>query len=1242
MRATWIAIDTGLAIYNQGTDEHRAIKSPHIFVNFKLNKFLNHWFSMMTNLKKILAQPDTIIFLGSGISLWSGLPTWSGMIEELAKFLERGAGGAELVRAEAKKGDLLQAASYGFDKLTKQQIGEFIREACRYGRARPHEIHHKIVSLGPRCFITTNYDDLIEQSLREWQPDRFYRPPVTNRHLTETAEIVHARSIDFIFKPHGDAADSESIILTREQYRRLLPQGENQAALESVKMLLASRPVLYLGFGLRDPDFIYIRDLLANTYKGGIRDHYAIMADVQEQEIDYWRRNYGIHLLGYNTVERADGAKDHSPLLTLLDSFLEFPTTQSISTFNPNSADVLLALARHAAVLGRYSICHPELPIRVNLDREQKKLAATEVRRFDYGLVEKLLDSGPERLVLTGLPGAGKTYSLHRAAARLADQLNEICLSDSFNKESITIPIIVDLKLYKGDLNALISQILPEGLPFQDLIKSYKVKIFVDSFNEMPREYLESGSYEADFLSFISAIGQSSLIIGSRTTDGLSRLELPSFHLDQIERKAIERELIRLDINFEGRFSNEIFDLAQRPFYFQHIISGRINLPKEAHPRDFYRCFLDKLRSAFLVRFYLDFDIEKALSNTAYAALDKGSEAFLISLLIGELSALLPMNCRVTPMEVINWLVSESILIPYSKGRIGFVHQSITEYLAATELARRYESDPRELKEKLALRRWDQALFLALSFLSNLQAKDFIDDVVRADMILAINASKYIESGRDEVVLALLNKLYELKVIGNEFSGRIEHALAFGVQASEVHETVIRKFIDFGSTLGGAAVCLLLSIKGAEVKQEVIHMLYERRGDFNFGLRIGDILAPHITEEDSLLIASLADLIQSETESNPELDEDSYSGFIYVTGKLLSKLELPALARSFSLETNELVRNPFRAKLLCKILGNNISTEALLYAGDLLINGIDEAASTMAKIAVFSDDEDNICWDGLNYKHAARLQDLIENFLIPKALQALCRERSDIANYIKTRAQENEGLLKALLLHCTNPKDMAPVFSELERIAALEIKGREGMSFDLLTSIDIDWQGHESLFVKLLKLRDVNLTNELLGSSIPVHIKNLGILELGDIRWWLEWMRDEDESANDVKYWFLAKLGDVLGHYISKHTRAAFLEEFNQRSEFRRLIYKFIIPRMDVTTDEIGSEATSFLLAELSRGKIRPWSRDNILGAAATEDFIAERLMPLLINAQEPLKGNLLLILELAGTRHGRRYLVES
>jgi hypothetical protein len=137
---------------------------------------------MEEKLKQVLGQEDTVLFVGSGISCWSGLPTWPRLIEELAAFIEAQGMSAELVRTEAIRNDLLQAASYGVDLLTKTQFAEFIRKACRLGTVHPHEIHRKIVCLGPRCFVTTNYDSLIEDSLRLWQPDRFFRV-VTNRQV---------------------------------------------------------------------------------------------------------------------------------------------------------------------------------------------------------------------------------------------------------------------------------------------------------------------------------------------------------------------------------------------------------------------------------------------------------------------------------------------------------------------------------------------------------------------------------------------------------------------------------------------------------------------------------------------------------------------------------------------------------------------------------------------------------------------------------------------------------------------------------------------------------------------------------------------------------------------------------------------------------------------------------------------------------------------------------------------------
>ena len=424
----------------------------------------------MEKLRQVLAQDDTVLFVGSGVSVWSGLPLWPAFIEELAVFLENSGANPDLVRAEARKGDLLQAASYGFDKLTPAQIGDFVRGACRYGKAKPHEIHQKLVSLGPRCFVTTNYDNLIEEALRTWQKDRFYPSAVTNRHLTELGEIVHARSMDFVFKPHGDAGDSKSIILTREQYRQLLPDGEVHAALESVKTLMVSRPVVYFGFGLRDPDFIYIRDLLSNTYKGGTRDHYAVMADVSDPEVDYWRKNYGIHIISYATMERHDGSRDHVGLLKLLDSLIDAGTpTASITPpaidASSWSSDTVLALARHAAKLSRVPKIDPEYPIRVTIERagNVRSSASLVLNEFDYSPVQKFLEEGPYRAVFIGLPGAGKSYSLSRAAAHLAEKLHQDCLSESINGKDFVVPVFADMKLYRGNLADLISGVIPHG-----------------------------------------------------------------------------------------------------------------------------------------------------------------------------------------------------------------------------------------------------------------------------------------------------------------------------------------------------------------------------------------------------------------------------------------------------------------------------------------------------------------------------------------------------------------------------------------------------------------------------------------------------------------------------------------------------------------------------------------------------------------------------------------------------------
>lgn len=1201
----------------------------------------------MEKLRQVLAQEDTVIFVGSGISMSSGLPSWPSLIEELAQFIEFNGYKADLVRSEAIKGDLLQAASYGFDKLTPQQIGEFIKKVCRYGIAQPQEIHRKIVSLGPRCYITTNYDNLIEESLRKWQSDQFFKPPITNRQLTSMGELVHARATNFIFKPHGDASDCESIILTREQYRQLLPQGELHAALESLKLLLVSRPVVYLGFGLRDPDFNYVRDILANIYKNGAHDHYAIMADVTDAETDYWRKNYGIHLVGYTTTERPDKTRDHTPLLTLLDTLLQKvaePTT--VPGFDPSITDNVLSLARYSAGLSRSPKLSREFKLRVHTKTKNQGEYDfySGIHKYNHSPVERFLDESAERALLIGMPGAGKTYSLRRAAARLAEKLNEVCLAEPFSENEIVVPIFADLKLYRGDLAELVSQTLPKNLLLNELTRRLKVKIFLDSFNEMPREYWESGSYEADFSKFISGIGNSSLVIGSRTNDGLDKLGLPVYYLDQIDKEDVTTELQRLNIKIEGRFDREILSLLQRPFYFQYVVSGTICLPKEAHPKDFYQSLFESVQKSFESRFNERLDLEKSLSLVAYDALNRGEEAFPLTELLKILKSNVEASSAVDidVRDVSNWLVSASILIPHTGGRVAFVHQSVTEYLAAKELARLYQTTSHVLMEKLSLTRWDQALFLTLSLLPSEQSELFLEDVIKADFSLALNASKYIELGRDEILARLLKEIPSHYKDISTSDWLMCSAVESGLPLTEFHVPQIRSLIQCGNTLGAAAVVRLVGMKGIAVKDELLQMLFDCRNDFNFCLNgIARALKPYATVNDTKKIVLWADSIQQKM--IPNIDEDAVGGFTSGAAEFLSGLDLSVIRREFLPPVDSIVIPKIRAKILCELLQDNKSTDALNFAGELLLRGITEAATSIYFISKFAKPDCELSWGTFNTNHVKCLISNLDNNASGwslDALKALCAARPDLAEVVQQEASNKIGIEKAALLYCVSPKDLTLVFQGLGDLIEMNDEERQKQPISLLSEIELKWSGKEDIFSKLILLRDKRLTRALLGGTNPPRLSNLGNIKIGPIDVWMEWLTELTD--HDETKWLGWQIGGLFAQHLDQTDQHEFVVEFNKlNSKYRRLLLKYVLPYFkELTIDVFSEDAISFMLADLSQAKMTHFPK-SLLALTTTEKFINDRLLPLLPDAKGQFLENLYELLKEAGSRHGRRYVFE-
>jgi hypothetical protein len=97
---------------------------------------------------------------------------------------------------------------------------------------------------------------------------------------------------------------------------------------------------------------------------------------------------------------------------------------------------------------------------------------------------------------------------------------------------------------------------------------------------------------------------------------------------------------------------------------------------------------------------------------------------------------------------MVNWLIARGALIPYSGGRASFVHQSITEYCAALELVRLSEAGIFSLRETVALKKWDQCLFMALAMLGQSKADEILDFLTRTDLELAFSAVRYADDNQ--------------------------------------------------------------------------------------------------------------------------------------------------------------------------------------------------------------------------------------------------------------------------------------------------------------------------------------------------------------------------------------------------------------------------------------------------------------------------------------------------------------
>lgn len=263
--------------------------------------------------------------IGAGFSLnaempqGKQMPDWNKLITILSKDLQ------------TKSTDPLKIAEEYATTYGSTALMDTIRRELHIDEIKPGHVHRHFVRMPYFDVIcTTNFDSLLEDACR--QEGIAYHPIIDTYQLAIYGSTKELK----ILKIHGDFSNSDLIVFTEKDYTDYKEKHAHIA--NYLPSLLMTKTPLFLGYSIKDPDFIQIKDMVELTMGKSVRKGYIVLFDANKTEIsEYEKMNLVVLPLQTNGKSKSD---------VLLDFI-----SQIIQPLNTSSLKVTLSVKANKAIL---------------------------------------------------------------------------------------------------------------------------------------------------------------------------------------------------------------------------------------------------------------------------------------------------------------------------------------------------------------------------------------------------------------------------------------------------------------------------------------------------------------------------------------------------------------------------------------------------------------------------------------------------------------------------------------------------------------------------------------------------------------------------------------------------------------------------------------------------------------------------------------------------------------------------
>lgn len=241
-------------------------------------------------LDRVLQTEGRVVpFVGAGLSAYGvgedRLPLWPQLLDALVFEGRRlgliGEAGDPAIEKAMGEHDYIEATNRIFEALGEPTFRRSVERLLDdSGKPVPPAVA-ELVAIGWTLIVTTNLDRMISRAYLE----RHQRPltSITSLDVHKLAEAVGGTLSSpetALAQIHGDIGIYPSWKLTGVHYEQL---RQDAGYIEALKHLFL-RQVFFVGFGLQDEDFDYVSQVIAEIYRAGVGEIYALVAASRKGE----------------------------------------------------------------------------------------------------------------------------------------------------------------------------------------------------------------------------------------------------------------------------------------------------------------------------------------------------------------------------------------------------------------------------------------------------------------------------------------------------------------------------------------------------------------------------------------------------------------------------------------------------------------------------------------------------------------------------------------------------------------------------------------------------------------------------------------------------------------------------------------------------------------------------------------------------------------------------------------------